>query len=291
MIPCSTVVFVLDCHIHIGRRPWPYVYFTLRDIWFSSADASYLLIPINGLLHVGLKPSIYGRAALLCTECTQPGDCLLQSHVQQMYVRAAAERSLSGTPMHLLLVDAPNVQFLWTKFFMQDWSLYALSFVRTLWTGYCELPDSAVALWTGYWVTHWELLWIKLNCVARSRAADNTTRVFEQWSIFNPAFAVRDATANVPTAPASPLLPTASATPYFLRSSDPSANFVARPSTKTLPLPARFWPSGALLSHTTLARSFLRETTVQPFLDDFNTVCPSGDSCHNLHIFSGFLFF
>ena len=25
-----------------------------------------------------------------------------------MYVRAAAERSLSGTPMHLLLVDATN---------------------------------------------------------------------------------------------------------------------------------------------------------------------------------------
>jgi len=25
-----------------------------------------------------------------------------------MYVRAAAERSLFGTPMHLLLVDAPN---------------------------------------------------------------------------------------------------------------------------------------------------------------------------------------
>ena len=25
-----------------------------------------------------------------------------------MYVRAAAERSLSGTPLHLLLVDAPN---------------------------------------------------------------------------------------------------------------------------------------------------------------------------------------
>jgi len=32
---------------------------------FSSADASNLLIPINGLLHVGLKPSIYGRAARL----------------------------------------------------------------------------------------------------------------------------------------------------------------------------------------------------------------------------------
>jgi len=89
------------------------------------------------------------------------------------------------------------VQFLWTKFSMQDWSLSALLFVCTLWTGYCELPDSAVALWTGYWVTHWELLWIKFNCVVRSRAAHNTTRVFEQWSIFNPAFAVRNATAQV----------------------------------------------------------------------------------------------
>jgi len=89
------------------------------------------------------------------------------------------------------------VQFLWTRFFMQDWSLSALLFVRTLWTGYCELLDSAVALWTGYWVTHWELLWIKFNCVVRSCAAHNTTRVFEQWLIFNPAFAVRNATAHV----------------------------------------------------------------------------------------------
>jgi len=32
---------------------------------FSSADASNLLIPTNGLLHVGLKPSNYGRAARL----------------------------------------------------------------------------------------------------------------------------------------------------------------------------------------------------------------------------------
>jgi len=48
---------------------------------------------------------------------------------------------------------------------MQDWSLYALSFVRTLWTGYCKLADSAVALWTGYW----ELSWINLNCVVSSQ--------------------------------------------------------------------------------------------------------------------------
>ena len=32
------------------------------------------------------------------------------------------------------------------------------------------------------------------------------------------------------------LLPTASTTPYFLRSSDPSANFFARPSARTFPL-------------------------------------------------------
>ena len=78
---------------------------------FSSADTSYLLIPINGLLHEGLKPSIDGRAARLWTECTQPRECLSHSPFQQMYVRAAAERSLSGTPMHLLPVDAPNRGF------------------------------------------------------------------------------------------------------------------------------------------------------------------------------------
>jgi len=60
---CSTAVFVLDCHIHIGRRPWPYVYLLYGK--FFAADASNLLIPINGLVHVGLKPSIYGRAARL----------------------------------------------------------------------------------------------------------------------------------------------------------------------------------------------------------------------------------
>ena len=36
-------------------------------------------------------------------------------------------------------------------------------------------------------------------------------------------------------------------------------------SSLTLPFPARFWPSGDLLSHTILARSFLRETTVLLF--------------------------
>jgi len=59
---------------------------------FSSADASYLLFSVNGLLHVDLKPSIYGRAACIWSECMQLGDCLSHSLFQQMYVHSAAER-------------------------------------------------------------------------------------------------------------------------------------------------------------------------------------------------------
>jgi len=77
----ATTVFALDYHSH-----WTMT-LTVRLFYrtgFSSADASYLLIPINRLLHVGLKPSIYGGDALLWTECTQPGDCLSNSSFQQM---------------------------------------------------------------------------------------------------------------------------------------------------------------------------------------------------------------
>jgi len=106
-------------------------------------------------------------------------------------------------------------------------------------------------------VTQRALSRINLNCATGSTTAYNTTRVFEQWSIFSPAIADRDATAHVPQAPLSPILLTASATPHFLRSSDTPANFFARPSPS-----ARFWPSGDPLLQITLARSFLRETTV-----------------------------
>ena len=82
--------------------------FILKYFTYGTFSSAYLLIPINGLLHVGLKPSIYGRAARLWTECTQPGGCLSHSPFQQMYVRTVAERSLSGTLIYLLLVDAPN---------------------------------------------------------------------------------------------------------------------------------------------------------------------------------------
>ena len=61
-------------------------------------------------------------------------------------------------------------------------------------------------------------------------------------------------------------------------------------SSLALPQPARFWPSGDLLSQTALAHSVLRDTTVPPFLEHFNTVWPLGDFCHNIHIFCSDLF-
>jgi len=57
---------------------------------------------------------------------------------------------------------------------------------------------------------------------------------------------------------------------HYWRQEGPRPTFCARPTIKrtsslALPLPARFWPSGDLLSQTILARSFLRETTVPLF--------------------------
>jgi len=68
------------------------------------------------------------------------------------------------------------------------------------------------------------------------------------------------------------------------------------PRTSSLALPQEPCPScsilifGRLRSQTTVVRPFLGETSVQTFLDDFNTVWPSGDLYHNLHIFSSGLF-
>ena len=56
---CVCFGFLFTSDDHLGHT------FILLFGTFSSADASNLLIPINRLLHVGLKPSIYGRAARL----------------------------------------------------------------------------------------------------------------------------------------------------------------------------------------------------------------------------------
>jgi len=91
---------------HIGRRPRPYVYFTVLDtlfcIHFKPID-SYKRTSPRGPEVKHLRPRrtpINGVYA--------PGRLSLHSPFSQMYLLADVERSLSGTPMHLLLVDAPN---------------------------------------------------------------------------------------------------------------------------------------------------------------------------------------
>jgi len=140
------------------------------------------------------------------------------------------------------------------------------------------------------WLTQRALSQINLDCATGSTAAHNTARVFEQRSIFKPASAVRDAPAHVPQALPSPLLPTVSVTPYFLRSSDPSTNFFARPSARTFPFLLDFDHQETFFRRPPSRVLFLGRLQYRPFLDDFNTVWPSGDLHHNLHIFSRGLF-
>jgi len=122
-----------------------------------------------------------------------------------------------------------------------------------------------------------------------STTAYNTIRVFERWSTFNPASAVRNAPAHVPLALLSPLLPTASITPYFLRSSDPSAIFCTRPSARPFPflLDLNLQETCFRRSHSCVL--FFGRLQYHPSLDEFNTARP-GDLHHNLRIFSSNLF-
>jgi len=91
---------------YTGRRPRSYVYFTVRDILFCRRFKpidSYKLTSPRGPETKHLWPRrtpINGVYAA--------GRLSFHSPFSQMYVRAVAERSLSGTPIHLLLVDAPN---------------------------------------------------------------------------------------------------------------------------------------------------------------------------------------
>jgi len=101
----------------------------------------------------------------------------------------------------------------------------------------------------------------------------------------HPRIRRRDAPAHVPLALPSPLLPTASATPYFLCSSEPSANFFARPVARPFPFLLEFdlretffrrphsrvlffgrlQPGGTVLLWTTSTRFDLRETFITIF--------------------------
>ena len=106
MRPCSTAVFALDCHIHIGRQPWPWVHFTVRAILlcrrFKPVDP-YKRTSARGPEAKHLRPRrkpkngvVRSRETVFHVVCSS----------KCMY--ALPDRSLSGTPMRLLLVDAPN---------------------------------------------------------------------------------------------------------------------------------------------------------------------------------------
>ena len=131
---------------------------------------------------------------------------------------------------------------------------------------------------------------INLDCATGSTAVNNTIiRVFER-STFNPASAVRDAPAHVPRALPSPLLPTASVTPYFLRSSDPSANFFARPSARTFPFLLDFDLRETFFRRPP-SRVLFFGTSVQTFFGRLqHGLSPSGDLYHNLENFTSGLF-
>jgi len=110
MFPCYWAhvrpLCLLWIAIHIRRRPRPYVYFTVRDIPFCRRFKpidSYKRTSPRGpeAKHLRRRRTPINRvyaAGRLSSHCL----------FSQMYVRAAAERSLSGPPMHFLLVDAPD---------------------------------------------------------------------------------------------------------------------------------------------------------------------------------------
>jgi len=73
-----------------------------------------------------------------------PGNTKNQKSTRSWLIRVRFLHPWAVCISHLQMI--PIVQFLWTKIFMHDWSPYALSFIRTLWTKYCkcELPDSGM---------------------------------------------------------------------------------------------------------------------------------------------------
>ena len=77
---------------------------------------------------------------------------------------------------------------------------------------------------------------------------------------------------HVPRALPSPLLPTASVTPYFLRSSDPSANFFARPCARTFSFLLDFDIRETFFRRPPSRVLFFGRLQNRRFLDDFNTV-------------------
>ena len=203
--------------------------------------------------------------------------------------------SLSGTPMHLsALVDAPNRALSSSIDENFDAGLEpSRAFV-------CSYPIDGILRASGQRCGHMDgILSDNLRafmdqtqlCCKKPRSSQHHP-CFHFQAMINLQPRIRRPRHYSSRADGTPAAPASNNKRHALISAlvRPFIQLPRLPFNQTLPLPARFWPSGALLLQTTLARSFLRETTVPSFLDDFNTVWPSEDSCHNLHFVSGSLF-
>ena len=135
---------------------------------------------------------------------------------------------------------------------------------KTAWTGFCEL-SGGVDLWTGT-LNHIEHFHRSTSIVPQEALQLTTPSVFSSAINLEPRF--RCPRCSSARATGTPVAPTANSKRNALLSVLfwPFRELLRSPFRKTFPLTARFWPSGDFLSQTTLARSFLRETTVPSFL-------------------------
>jgi len=221
---------------------------------------------------------------------TQPEDCLSHSPFHQMFVRAAAERSLSGTPMHLLFVDAPNCAISIDRVFharLEPLRAFVSSYpMDGILRAYekCSRPINGILSDTASAFTDQPRL-----CCRKHHSLQHhpcfRAMIHLQPHIRRPQCYSSRATSTPVT-----LLPTAGATPYFLRASDPSANFFARPSARTFPFLLDLDVRETFFCRPPSRVLFSGILQYQPFLDNFNTVWPSGDLYHSVHIFPGGLF-
>jgi len=182
-----------------------------------------------------------------------------------MYVRTAAERSLSWTPMHLLFVDAQNRAIPINGMFharLEPLRAFVSSYpmdgiLRA--HGKCGGPINGMLSDTTSAFTDQPRL-----CYRKHRSLQHHP-YFRAMMNLQPR--IRRPWCSSSRTTGTPVAPTADSKRNALLSAVfwPFSELLRSPFLKTLQLPARFWPLGDLLLQTTLACSFLRETTVPSF--------------------------
>jgi len=235
--PYSTAVFDLDCYSH-RTTTLPVRLFHCTERFFQP-----LITPIY-LLYAAGRPFF------------------TQSPWANVRTRTV-DRSVSGTHIHLLSrrrftsTDSYGKNSPRTK---EEWTL-CLEQASYGWSA-LENTDgvvSAVFLWhnRGWSVKTFDVVFIfpSMGWQCRQRP-----RRILQPRIRHPRCSSARGTGT-------PVAPTGDSKRNTLLSALfwPFHELLRSPFRKTLPLSARFWPSGDFLSQTTFARSFLRETTVPSF--------------------------